>query len=116
MPKEARGSDCLISSFLKHFTKEIYFTDAQAQIKSKRQGRKPVNKKSDVNTHLEENNNINALVNSNNFSIFTGNTGINNGAKENDGGLATETAMQSVAIAKLNEAVDNIELKPLIKN
>lgn len=57
------------------------------------------------------------LINSNNFSIFTGNTGVQNGAKEIEiAALPTTTTPTNGTTPIKLENGDNIELKPLIRD
>ena len=106
------------------------FKEAQAQARSKRMGRKAAAaaaknaKKSGGATPNDLNNNLNVLINSNNFSIFTGNTGIHNGAKDTE----TPSSLKVVDAAAAADApapslggpdrldTDNMELKSLMKN
>jgi hypothetical protein len=76
------------------------------------------------NIDKELSNNLNAMINSNNFSIFTGNTGIQNVAKEveNNTNSSQTGAAKQTSTTNINNTTsnlltsDNIELKPLIKS
>lgn len=87
-------------------------TAAAAKKKKRDRGKK-------CSSSSSPNENINLMINSNNFSIFTGNTGINN--KEIDVSTtplaqapAADTTATAAAVVRREN--DNIELKPLIRD